>query len=88
MISKLNWQQSMSNADQPAFSQGPFKNALDRQKSEHLYGLTKREWFAGMAMRGILANPWLMQKFSDGTTSAAVQLKVKDFSEQQAEKMI
>ena len=51
-------------------------------------GLTKRDWFAGMAMQGILANPWLMQKFSEGTTSVAVQLKVKDFSEQQAEKML
>lgn len=39
------------NGNEPAFA---------RPESEFTYGstgLTKREWFAGMAMQGLLANP-------------------------------
>lgn len=30
-------------------------------------GLTKREWFAGMALQGLLANPSIIQKGQDLT---------------------
>lgn len=29
------------------------------------YGLTKREWFAGMALQGLLANPSVILKQTD-----------------------
>ena len=49
------------NADQPAYPQHGWTNdpkILDRMR--HQSGLTKREYFAAMAMQGILSNnlPW------------------------------
>lgn len=45
----------MSNKDQPAFSQSKLhKNSYT---NEWEGGLTKREYFAGLAMQGLLAYP-------------------------------
>jgi hypothetical protein len=46
----------MKKADEPAF---PVTPEQARQSYSHLgsiSGLTKREWFAGMAMQGLLAH--------------------------------
>ncbi|MES2395640.1 MAG: hypothetical protein V4549_06540 [Bacteroidota bacterium] len=44
----------MNNAEKPAYPYTIHKGT----KSEHYeYGLTKREYFAAMAMQGIVANP-------------------------------
>ena len=47
----------------PAFS-APKECHVDHRTGEPT-GLTKREWFAGMAMQGILANPSCVFKDSD-----------------------
>jgi hypothetical protein len=43
----------MNNSDQPAF---PI-----RMENYYLSGLTVRQWLAGMALQGILANPTLFE---------------------------
>ncbi len=63
----------MNNGDSPAF---PFPAPIQAGVPiafDEVQGLTKREWFAGMAMQGILANPQIIEgmgdaerKFEDG----------------------
>lgn len=50
----------MTNPNDPAFSMaaGPLltEDGITRPIHPEEYGLTKREWFAGLAMQGLLAN--------------------------------
>ena len=52
----------MNNADKPAM---PFVNqeGISLEDRESHYGLSKREYFAGLAMQGLLSNP----KYHDPT---------------------
>lgn len=45
----------MENGNQPAFA------AMNEQ--DVFYGLTKREYFAGLAMQGLLSNPEWMKEY-------------------------
>lgn len=62
----------MKNSEQPAFPLKPYKElAHDYGDNFACYngidisGLTKREYFAAMAMQGLLANDWKEQKHLD-----------------------
>lgn len=44
----------MDNGNKPA---GPLVEPDWQSEWTAYYGLTKREWFAGMAMQGLMANP-------------------------------
>jgi hypothetical protein len=44
----------MKNGKQPAFN---YSVGLSNHEVESMVGLTKREYFAGLAMQGILSNP-------------------------------
>lgn len=49
----------MKNGDQPAYPdplRGAEQSFVNQSPHEHPAGLTKREYFAAMAMQGILAN--------------------------------
>lgn len=61
----------MSNKDEPAFPVQSFTI----QNGEIVWGepgLTKREWFAGMALQGLLANPGI-DSDQEGLPVEAVQ---------------
>lgn len=51
----------MENGKQPAFGYG-FTTA-DGQSHVNESGLTKREYFAGLAMQGLLSNPEWMREY-------------------------
>lgn len=53
----------MTNPESPAFPLDPeqVKNRLEFDLRTPFYGLTKREWFAGMALMGTCANPDISQ---------------------------
>ena len=44
-------------SEQPAFPHTETTVKMGTEFNSYHPGLTKREWFAGMAMQGILANP-------------------------------
>ena len=46
-------------------SGGPAFPMSHEQKQTGVWGLTKREWFAGMALQGLLANPSTILKQAD-----------------------
>jgi len=46
----------MDNADQPAFAARQAIFDPDDKRAKWYQGLTKREWFAGLAMEGMWAN--------------------------------
>lgn len=52
----------MMNPNDPAFPHVADFGIDDRSMAE---GLTKREWFAGMAMQGMLANPNEKRQYPD-----------------------
>ena len=68
----------MSNKDQHAFP----------QSQEMWGGLTKREWFAGMAMQGLLANKTFMEQLSaDMENDEEAYSNVAEFSYKIADAM-
>lgn len=46
----------MKNKNLPAFPIVPYREFLDDIERGYPFGLTKREYFAGLAMQGILAS--------------------------------
>ena len=62
----------MENKDRPVMP------ILEIAFTEDTKGLTKREYFAGLAMQGILANHWCQNDFNDfkGTIEALGQNEV------------
>ena len=52
----------MKNADKPI---NPLQYGGYPSSEDAMYGLTKREYFAGLAMQGILANGFYDYKFSE-----------------------
>lgn len=46
-------------------SGGPAFPMSHEQKQTGVWGLTKREWYAGMALQGLLANPSTILKQAD-----------------------
>ena len=64
----------MKKADQPAYPY-PDMAQFDFSLGE-MMGLTKREWFAGMAMQGILSNPSWTDALA--TESEVISPKVRD----------
>ena len=64
----------MKNSEQPAM---PFIEAIDGLNN-HRMGLTKREYFAGLAMQGLLANSGYWKTLENGgddyLTQCAVEL--------------
>ena len=65
----------MNNGEQP-ITPTPRYNQSSGQPNGHLLGLTKREYFAGLAMQGMLAN----KDASDFTsfTTAEVAIRYAD----------
>lgn len=55
-----------NNAETPAFP------VPDSQRVDNAKGLTKREWFAGMAMQGILSNQTIEVDYSQENKSTGV----------------
>jgi hypothetical protein len=56
----------MTNGNEPAFGHG-FSNEYG---DHEVPGLTKREYFAAMAMQGMLANPEIEDSFKTISSSA------------------
>lgn len=52
----------MNNSDKPAFVDGSSNGDIGSS------GLTKREYFAGLAMQGMLANPSILQNANNPHT--------------------
>ncbi len=69
----------MKNGDQPAF---PFRyNNSDGTTDTHSQCLTKREYFAAMAMQGLLASRSISQQEDDNTAArkyAEASVKLSD----------
>jgi len=62
----------MDNSQQPAF---PFTFSSSDGSPDWAAGLTKREYFAAMAMQGICANPTVeIKPYGDEIAQAAVEV--------------
>lgn len=48
----------MENKNEPAYPSGGSFDSEGRECNSGWPGLTKREYFAGLAMQGLLANDW------------------------------
>ncbi len=59
----------MKNGDKPAFLEKIIEHP--RGGNEKSFGLTKREYFAAMAMQGLCANPFYAQQEHERGTKAA-----------------
>lgn len=35
---------------------------LDRESVQQMLGMSLRDWFAGQSLKGMLANPWIVQQ--------------------------
>ena len=75
----------MENADCPVW---PCPDLIQYDVSlGEMMGLTKREWFAGMAMKGILANPVITDADQSHKVLTHIKL-VKYFAYAQADAML
>jgi hypothetical protein len=61
----------MKNGNQPAFAKAAFYHP-DGGVDTPQQGLTKREYFAGLAMQGLLANPDLYVDMKIGQEAVAL----------------
>ncbi len=67
----------MSNAEQPAFPTQEIPQPENSDGTCHQQwqplepGLTKRQWFAGMAMQGMLANERWMERIIENVSGTA-----------------
>lgn len=63
----------MNNADKPAFSSlHSIDGNWQREPLKEYQGLNKREYFATMAMQGLLSNPQYTQELKDNYNSKVI----------------
>jgi hypothetical protein len=69
----------MENEKQP-ISPTLTYNELSGQPNGHLLGLTKREYFAGLAMQGLLSNPELIKAGSFDFISKGTEKRISQIA--------